>query len=48
MDLDEGLVDKIESAIEDSEARTRAAVWMGAALVAVVTPAAVYAVNRLL
>ena len=47
-DLDEGLVDKIETAIEDSEARTRAAVWMGAALVAVVTPAAVYAVNRLL
>ena len=47
-DLDEGLVDKIETAIEDSEARTRSAVWMGAAIVAVVTPAAVYAVNRLI
>ena len=44
----QGLVDKIEGAIDDSEARTRTAVWMGAAFVAVVTPAAVYAVNKLL
>jgi hypothetical protein len=47
-DLDETLVDKIENAIDDSEARTRSAVWMGAAFVAVVTPVAVYAVNKLL
>ena len=41
-------MDKIEGAIDESEARTRSAVWKGAAFVAVVTSATVYAVNKLL
>ncbi len=47
-DLDETLVDKIENAIDDSEARTRTTVWLGAAVVTCLAPIAVYAVNKLL